>query len=205
MRRSRQSLLLLLPALLAWASCVAATTTVINLVSSDPGFSTLIKHLQKLRLIPFINDRKTCTFFAPTNAAFSQWEKDNPGKRMDRETLLYHLLWESVLTKSFKDTMLLETTLIKDGYLGDSSQGQLVAVSKGSWRPGRIGKIFVGGSELLEKDWQADNGVVHVVNRLMKPPVDLGKCRAIFSRTMTVLLLRSSRHLSSLSPRSRST
>lgn len=171
MRRPR--LLLLPAALLAWATCVVASKTVLDLVYTDPGFSILVGHLQKLRLVPFINRRKTCTFFAPTNAAFSQWEKDNPGKRMDKETLLYHILWESVLTQSLKDTMLLETTLIRDGYLGDNNQGQLVAVSRGSWRPGRIGKIFVGDAELLEKDWQADNGVLHVINRLMVPPVDL--------------------------------
>ncbi|KAG0280731.1 hypothetical protein BGZ95_009010 [Linnemannia exigua] len=174
MRRPWQSLFLLLPALLlAWASCVVASKTVIDLVSTDPGFSILIKQLQRLRLIPFLNNRKTCTFFAPTNAAFSQWERDNPGKRIDRETLMYHILLDNVLTQSLKDSMLLETALVKDGYLGDNNEGQRVAVSKPSWRPGRINKILVGDAELLEKDWQADNGVVHVVNRLMAPPVDL--------------------------------
>ncbi|KAF9105203.1 hypothetical protein BGX29_000478 [Mortierella sp. GBA35] len=173
MRPKRQSLLLLLPALLAWASCVVATKTVIDLVSSDPGFSLLIKQLQRLRLVPFLNNRKTCTFFAPTNAAFTQWEKDNPGKKLDKATLLYHILLDNVLSQSFKDSMLLETALVRDGYLGDNDEGQRVAISKPSWRPGRINKIFVGEAELLEKDWQADNGVVHVVNRLMAPPVDL--------------------------------
>ncbi|KAG0374411.1 hypothetical protein BGX24_010431 [Mortierella sp. AD032] len=173
MKRPRQSLLLLLPALLAWASCVVASKTVVDLVSTDPGFSILIKQLQRLRLIPYLNNRKTCTFFAPTNAAFSQWERDNPGKRIDRETLMYHILLDNVLTQSLKDSMLLETALVRDGYLGDNNEGQRVAVSKPSWRPGRINKILVGDAELLEKDWQADNGVVHVVNRLMAPPVDL--------------------------------
>ncbi|KAF9928621.1 hypothetical protein FBU30_002247 [Linnemannia zychae] len=173
MRRPRQSLLLLLTALLAWVSCAVATTTVIDLISSDPGFSILIKHLQRLRLIPFLNNRKTCTFFAPTNAAFNQWQKDNPGKLLDKQTLLYHILLENVHASSLKDNMLLETALVRDGYLGDNNEGQRVAVSRGSWKPGRINKIFVGDAELLEKDWQADNGVVHVINRLMIPPVDL--------------------------------
>ncbi|KAF9925309.1 hypothetical protein BGZ67_008775 [Mortierella alpina] len=69
--------------------------------------------------------------------------------------------------------MLLETLLVRFGYLGDDGEGQLVAVSKPSWRPGKRGHLFVGDAELLQKDWKADNSVVHVVDRLMIPPGDI--------------------------------
>ncbi|KAF9188161.1 hypothetical protein BGZ51_000806 [Haplosporangium sp. Z 767] len=152
---------------------ITATKTVIDLISSDPGFSRLIKEVQRHRLIPVLNNRKSCTLFAPTNAAFAKWDTDHPDKNLDKDTLLYHILPETKVSQDLKDAMLLETILVKNGYLGDNHEGQLVPVSRPSWRPGRRNKILVGGAELLEKDWQADNGVVHVVNRLLTPPVDL--------------------------------
>ncbi|KAG0247859.1 hypothetical protein BG011_000802 [Mortierella polycephala] len=152
---------------------ITATKTVIDLISSDPGFSRLIKEVQRHRLIPVLNNRKSCTFFAPTNAAFSKWDIDHPGKKLDKDTLLYHILPETKASQDLKDAMLLETILVKNGYLGDNHEGQLVAVARPSWRPGRRNKVLVGDAELLEKDWQADNGVVHVVDRLLIPPVDL--------------------------------
>lgn len=152
---------------------VDATKTVIDIVTADSGFSRLIKELQKHRLIPYLNNRKTCTFFAPTNDAFLQWDKEH--RSVDKEMLLYHILPETRSSSSFKNAMLLETALVKDGYLGDDQEGQRVAVSRPSWIPGRRNKILVGDAELLGVDWVADNGVVHAVSRLMVPPVDLGK------------------------------
>ncbi|KAF9426332.1 hypothetical protein BGZ76_002810 [Entomortierella beljakovae] len=72
-----------------------------------------------------------------------------------------------------RDAMLLESLYIREGYLGDNYEGQIVPVSKPSWRPGRKVQLLIGEAEILEKDWQADNGVVHVLNRLLIPPEDL--------------------------------
>ncbi|KAF9934561.1 hypothetical protein BGZ67_003789 [Mortierella alpina] len=156
------------------ASTASASTTIVDLISTDPGFSRLVKEIQRTRLIPVLNGNcKSCTFFAPTNAAFAQWDSENHGKKVDRHTLLYHILGDAVLSHDLKDAMLLETLLVKYGYLGDDGEGQLVAVSKPSWRPGRRGQLLVGGAELLQKDWKADNGVVHVVERLLIPPGDI--------------------------------
>ncbi|KFH63672.1 hypothetical protein MVEG_10365 [Podila verticillata NRRL 6337] len=166
----------LLLTLLTLASTVAASTKITDLLYSDPGFSILVRHLQATRLIPYLNNHcKTCTFFAPTNAAFNQWREEHGIKKVDAETLLYHILPEAHESQTLKDTMLLETALVREGYLGDNHEGQLVAVSKPSWRPGRRNKLLVGGSELIKVDWIADNGVVHVIDRLLAPPEDLVK------------------------------
>ncbi|KAF9343877.1 hypothetical protein BGX26_005094, partial [Mortierella sp. AD094] len=154
-------LLLLLTCLLFATTPVLATTKVVDLISSDSSFSRLVKELQRLRLIVLLNDRKTCTFFAPTNAAFSKWDAANPGRRMDRGTLLYHILPNNLLTPDMKDAMLLETMYVREGYLGDHKEGQIAQVSKPSWRPGRKVQLLIGEAEILEKDWQADNGVIH--------------------------------------------
>ncbi|KAG0331973.1 hypothetical protein BG004_001433 [Podila humilis] len=158
------------------SSFVSASTTAITLISSDPGFSILVKQLQRNRLVTFINDRKTGTFFAPTNAAFNKWFEDHgvhKSQHVPREVLLYHILPDSYETQSFKDGMLLETELVKYGYLGDNNEGQLVAVAKASWRPGRRSRFTVGNADLIKADWIADNCVVHVVDQMLEPPGDL--------------------------------
>ncbi|KAF9353017.1 hypothetical protein BGX34_011849 [Mortierella sp. NVP85] len=172
-QRTAAVFLLLLTFLLASLQVALASKTVIDLITSDPGFSRLITELQKHRLIVFLNKRKTCTFFAPTNAAFAKWDEDNNGKPVDKETLLYHILGKNIVTENMEDKLLLETLLVRDGDLGDDDEGQLVKVSKPSWKPGRKSKLLVGDAELLEKDWKADNGVVHVVDRLLIPPVGI--------------------------------
>lgn len=178
MRAPRLAVVLLLLCILQVA---LASKTVIDLITSDPGFSRLIKELQRHRLIPVLNKRHKCTVFAPTNAAFSKWDNENKGKQIDKDTLLYHVLGDNVQTNKMEDALLLETLLVKDGYLGEHDEGQLVAVSKPSRRPGRKVRLLVGGAELLEKDWKADNGVVHVVDRILIPPEDLGEsCRPFF-------------------------
>ncbi|KAG0012865.1 hypothetical protein BGZ82_002394 [Podila clonocystis] len=165
---------LFLLALLTVTSTVTATTKIIDLISSDPGFSLLIRALQDTRLIPDLNNKcKACTFFAPTNAAFKQWREEQGNKPIDRKTLQYHILPEAYESQNLKDAMLLETSLVREGYLGNNHEGQLLAVTKQSWRPGRRNKLLVGGSELIKVDWIADNGVVHVIDRFLVPPVDL--------------------------------
>ncbi|KAG0086977.1 hypothetical protein BGZ93_011229 [Podila epicladia] len=164
---------LLLLALVTFTSTVAASTTIVDLVTSDPGFSLVIKALQDTRLIPDLNKCKSCTFFAPTNAAFKQWREKQGNKPIDRKTLLYHILPKAYESQDLKDAMLIETSLVREGYLGHNHEGQLVAVKKQSWRPGRRNRLQVGGSDLIKTDWIADNGVVHVIDRFLIPPVDL--------------------------------
>ncbi|KAF9939507.1 hypothetical protein BGZ65_010349 [Modicella reniformis] len=168
-------LLLLFTCLLATLQVVVASKTVIDLVSSDPAFSRLIRELQRHRLIVLLNNRKSCTFFAPTNAAFTKWEEQNKDKQIDKDTLLYHILGNNLNTEYMKAEMLLESLLVWDGYLGKNKEGQLIKVTKPKWRPGRKFGLVVGGAELLKKDWRADNGIVHVVDRLFTLPEDLVK------------------------------
>ncbi|KAG0235774.1 hypothetical protein BGW41_000669 [Actinomortierella wolfii] len=157
--------------LLQLAATVSASVKIVTLLTSDPAFERLIRALQKHRLIPFLNNSPSLTLFAPTNRAFQKWDAE--GREVTREILLYHILPETVLTDQFKDGQLLETVLVKAGYLGDNNEGQRVPVAKQSWRPGRHSSWTVGDAEILKKDWVADNGAVQVVDRLLVPPEDI--------------------------------
>ncbi|KAG0250979.1 hypothetical protein DFQ27_009116, partial [Actinomortierella ambigua] len=153
------------------ATTVFASVKIVDLLNTDPAFNRLVAALQKHRLIPVVNGHATVTLFAPTNNAFQKWDAE--GRTVTREMLLYHILPMTVLTDRFKDGQLLETMLVKAGYLGDHNEGQRVAVAKHSWRPGRHSPWVIGDAELLKKDWVCDNGVVQVVDRLLVPPEDI--------------------------------
>ena len=86
-----------------------SSTTLVDLLSADPDYSSLIRLLQRARLIPTLNRLNASSLFAPTNDAIKRhassnplWDialrddpksplKDNVQEEL-RQQLLYHLL-----------------------------------------------------------------------------------------------------------------
>lgn len=54
------------------------TTTLVDALSSDPEFTTLIHLLQRTKLIPTLNKLNGSTLFAPTNDAFARARQNQP-------------------------------------------------------------------------------------------------------------------------------
>jgi hypothetical protein len=82
---------------------VDATTTVIDILSQSANFSQVVTALQLTRLIPYINSLSNCTFFAPSDNAFSLrhdlrllmayvHKGREEARRELRDKLLYHLV-----------------------------------------------------------------------------------------------------------------
>jgi solute carrier family 25 carnitine/acylcarnitine transporter 20/29 len=90
---------------LAWSSQpTPLSTTLVDVLSADPDYTSLLRLLQRARLIPTLNKLNGSTFFAPTNDAIqrhSQWRAiveddqffltDNIQEKL-RQELFYHLL-----------------------------------------------------------------------------------------------------------------
>ncbi|GAA5801723.1 hypothetical protein HPULCUR_007175 [Helicostylum pulchrum] len=100
---------------------VQAYKTIIDVLSEDAKFSTLIRHLQYTRLIPMINTLETGTFFAPDNSAFKNYQ----GPAITKDVLLYHLLPQLYVTDDLQDGQILETSFVRPGFLGTNSTGQM--------------------------------------------------------------------------------
>ncbi|RCI04275.1 hypothetical protein CU098_009943 [Rhizopus stolonifer] len=103
--------------LLIFIQVVAAYNTIIDVLSKEERFSTLISHLQRQQLVPKLNRLTTGTLFAPDNDAF----KKNKDTEITAQVLLYHLLDKNIPTDDFyhgqlKETMVLEPPKL----LGDS-------------------------------------------------------------------------------------
>lgn len=87
----------------AQISLESHSTTILDVLSADPDYISLLKLLQCARLIPAINRLEGITLFAPTNDAISKrltWQtalsnshvlKDNVQEKL-RQELSYHLL-----------------------------------------------------------------------------------------------------------------
>jgi transforming growth factor-beta-induced protein len=127
-------------------------------VAIDNGFSTLVTAVIQQELLPALtNPLATYTVFAPTNAAF-----DNLATALNTDIagllalpnltniLLYHVLdvkvLSSNLTNGFVQTL--------------SGQNVLVDLSSG---------VKINDSNVITADVLADNGVVHVIDKVLIP------------------------------------
>ncbi|PPQ67086.1 hypothetical protein CVT25_005687 [Psilocybe cyanescens] len=103
---------LALPPQAPWASLAPLSMTLVDALGADPDYSTLLRLLQRTRLIPTLNKLNGSTLFAPTNDAIkkhsltnSLWfdvlqddgdfVPDNLQEQL-RQQLLYHLLNETL-------------------------------------------------------------------------------------------------------------
>ncbi|KAM6498433.1 FAS1 domain containing protein [Amanita muscaria] len=76
-----------------------SSTTLVDILSADPDYTSLIRLLQRARLIPTLNSLNGSTLFAPTNHAVERHASSNP-------------LWHSVLQDD-------------DSHLGDNVNEEL--------------------------------------------------------------------------------
>ncbi|KAF9479727.1 carnitine/acyl carnitine carrier [Pholiota conissans] len=133
---SRLPLALLLTGASAWATTTQVTfqtpssssTTLVDALGADPDYSSLLRLLQRTRLIPTLNRLNGSTFFAPTNDAISKQSltnslwlyaledtavflPDNVQERL-RQQLFYHLLNATIIVLPTENQILEYTTLL---------------------------------------------------------------------------------------------
>lgn len=151
--------------LLLFFNTVIAYKTIIDVLSEDEKFQTLLNHIQKFELVKFISNLESGTLFAPDNEAFKKCQFD-----IDRSALLYHLLKKGLLSDDTYHGQLKETLYIRPGYLGpDSKAGQRIKITK----DGK--KTFVNQAKIIEKDVQVNNETyIQVIDRVLEPPRSLG-------------------------------
>jgi len=94
-----------------WNTPTTTSMTLVDALSADPDYTSLLKLLQHTRLIPTLNKLNGSTFFAPTNDAIQKYSQtsslwrvalegnpdlapDNVNEQL-RQQLLYHMLNET--------------------------------------------------------------------------------------------------------------
>jgi uncharacterized surface protein with fasciclin (FAS1) repeats len=147
---------------------VQAYKTIIDVLSEDAKFSTLISHLQHTRLIPMINNLEAGTFFAPDNSAFKNYD----GPDITKETLLYHLLPKQYATQDFESGQVLESSYVRPGFLGTNTTGQMLKITE------KFDNFFlhVNDARIKDKDiFVNKNTTLNVIDRVLEPPKILCK------------------------------
>jgi len=161
------------------------TNTIVDIALGDDQFSTLVAALQKADLVDALNGSDILTVFAPTNDAFNALLSDLGASSLDdveTETLRNILLYHVVATK-------VESGDLTNGYVstlstgpGDNPVSLLVNIENGV--------ILNNGPKVTTADVQADNGVVHVIDKVLVPPtvVDLAVSNGGFGSLVSALL-----------------
>lgn len=135
----------------------ANAQSIVDIAVSDSNFSSLVDAVVSQDLASTLDGPGSFTVFAPTNDAFS----DLPGYVGDAiakdgslltDILLYHVAGEEL----FSGDVLAKKNI-------KTLQGEKVRVSSND------DGAFVNSSELVALDIDADNGVVHVIDRVLLP------------------------------------
>jgi uncharacterized surface protein with fasciclin (FAS1) repeats len=146
----------------AAASPAGHATTKSNIVQTAAGagqFKTLVSLVKKAGLVGALSGKAPLTVFAPTDAAFAKVPKATlaalgKDKAKLKAVLLYHVVKGKVTAAQVVKLSSAKTL-----------QGDAVAIKvKG-------GKVFVGGAQVVTPDVMASNGVIHVINKVLIPPM----------------------------------
>jgi len=139
------------------------STTIADIASSDANFSTLLAVVQKADLVSVLAGDGPLTVFAPTNDAFAASGLDQAALDALSATdaariITYHAVAGTVLSNS-----------LSAGVVNTVAELSLVVGTEGGVTLNG-GNTVVGGATVTSADVTADNGVVHVIDRVLLPP-----------------------------------
>lgn len=180
---------------------VTTTSTLVDALSADKDFESVLRLLQRARLIPTLNKLENGTFFAPTNEAIAKsqlWSAALlvPDNRQDelRDHLLYHILNYSLPVVPADDILQVHKTLhfprevegpptdepapappwlpVPGGALGGQPQRLRLTARKGKGWVG-VDADGLGGVKIVKEPVVVGNGVLLGVNAVIPLPPDL--------------------------------
>lgn len=133
--------------------------TIVDVAVGNPDFSTLVTAVKAAGLTETLSGKGPFTLFAPTNEAFAALPKETleallkPENRDAlKKVLTYHVVSGDLMAKDLKSGKV--ATVV----------GSSVAVEvQGS-------KVSVNTATVSKADIKANNGVIHVIDRVLLPP-----------------------------------
>ncbi len=137
---------------------------ILQVAKANPQLSTFVQAIQATGLEKTfsLDTKQTLTVFAPSNAAFDSLpsgakedllKPENKAKL--KEILLNHMVYGKYTSADLSNDQNLQT-------IG----GKEIGISKLG------GKIMAGGKDVNKADIAASNGVIHIINMVIVPPVE---------------------------------
>lgn len=142
--------------------------SIFEILTKDKRFTKFLQEIESANLTPEFKKIKSGTVFAPVNEAFDH--KLITQRRLNANSLLYHVVPLSIDTNDLWDGRVLETEARIDDV------DQRVKVHKSLTRTVTLGPD--NGQEsakIVDSNIEATNGVVHAIDKILPLPVYLGK------------------------------
>jgi uncharacterized surface protein with fasciclin (FAS1) repeats len=139
---------------------VAPAGDIVETVQASGQFTTLVKALEATNLVGLLKDNSNLTVFAPTDAAFAAL----PAGELDR------LMAEENRAELQKLLTYHVVNAVLDGSKIDGAKGPVPTVAGENIEVDGSGDTWmVGQARVIQGDVMADNGVVHVVDKVLMP------------------------------------
>ncbi len=147
----------------AGAATTASAKDIVEIAAGNEDFSTLVAAVQAAGLVEVLQGDGPFTVFAPTNAAFdalppgtveSLLQPENKDKLV--AVLTYHVVPGAIMYGDVQGGMVDATTV-------QGSTAKIDASYKGP---------KINQANIIAKDIEADNGVIHVIDAVILPPAN---------------------------------
>jgi uncharacterized surface protein with fasciclin (FAS1) repeats len=143
-----------------------APGTIVEVAVGAGSFSTLVAALQAAELVDALQADGPFTVFAPTDAAFAALPDGTlemllkpENKAQLQAVLLYHVVPGKVMAADLKGTVNAETL-----------QGATIEIVKGEGWSDTRKAITVNGAKVVNADVAASNGVINVIDAVLRLP-----------------------------------
>jgi uncharacterized surface protein with fasciclin (FAS1) repeats len=130
--------------------------TIVDVAVQAGKFNTLVQAVQAAGLVETLSGEGPFTVFAPTDEAFAQIPQETlQAVLADKEKLTAILTYHVVPGKLMAADVVRSTQL-------QTVQGQSITVST-------EGGVRVDDANVVQTDIEADNGVIHVIDKVIMP------------------------------------
>ncbi|MCS6923083.1 MAG: fasciclin domain-containing protein [Fimbriimonadales bacterium] len=130
--------------------------TIVDIAVQAGKFNTLVQAVQAAGLVETLSGEGPFTVFAPTDEAFAQIPQETlqavlANKEQLTAILTYHVVPGKLMAADVARSTQLQTV-----------QGQSITVST-------EGGVRVDDANVIQTDIEADNGVIHVIDKVIMP------------------------------------
>jgi uncharacterized surface protein with fasciclin (FAS1) repeats len=134
---------------------------VVKVAVGSKDHTTLVAALKQAELVTALSNAGPFTVFAPTNAAFDKLPAGTVEGLMknDKKDDLQNILQYHVAVAVYK------TETMKDGQIIGQANGDNITLSV------KDGKVMVNGTANIIVSIPASNGIIHVIDAVLLPPV----------------------------------
>lgn len=134
--------------------------TIIDIASNDGRFTTLVAAIKAANLVETLSGEGPFTVFAPTDDAFAALPAGTvEGLLKDIPALTAILTYHVVPARALAEVVISAPS-------HTTVQGSEIAVKvEGE-------KVMINDAEVILPNIEADNGVIHVINKVIMPPAN---------------------------------